>query len=118
MVQRQREGYLTRLLGMPGWYVAGTDLRRCKGRSDFLEREEAVYTCGKCGHVYPGALLQPGQPSGLEAMQPVLDRAGGVAQQPGDGRGTQPLGDQQRPVDAMVIRRFVRPMDFRLKDEQ
>jgi len=54
MVQRQREEYLTRLLGMPGWYVASADLRRRKGRSEavlLLEREEAVYTCGGCGQV-------------------------------------------------------------------
>ncbi len=54
MSQRQRDEYLTRLLGIPGWYVASTDLRRRKGRSEavlVLEREEAVYTCGRCGYV-------------------------------------------------------------------
>jgi transposase len=54
MVQRQREEYLTTLLRMPGWYVAGTELRRRKGRSEavlVVEREEAVYTCGGCGQV-------------------------------------------------------------------
>jgi transposase len=52
--QRQRDEYLTMLLRMPGWYVAGTERRSRKGRSEavlVLEREEAVYTCGGCGHV-------------------------------------------------------------------
>ena len=54
MVQRQRDEYLTALLGIPGWYVAGTILRHRKGRSEVvlvLDREEAVYTCGGCGQV-------------------------------------------------------------------
>jgi len=58
MSQRQRDGYLTTLLGIPGWYVAGTDHRRRKGRSEAvltLEREAAAFTCGGCGHVYPEA---------------------------------------------------------------
>jgi transposase len=53
MVQRQREEYLTELLGIPGWYVARTTRRRRKGRSEavlLLEREEPSYTCGGCGH--------------------------------------------------------------------
>ncbi len=54
MVQRQRDEYLTALLGIPGWYVAGKTLRRRKGRSEavlLLDREEAAYTCGGCGQV-------------------------------------------------------------------
>ena len=54
MSQRQREEYLTALLGIPGWYVVSTGLRRRKGRSEAvldLDREEAVYTCGGCGYV-------------------------------------------------------------------
>jgi transposase len=54
MVQRQRDEYLTALLGIPGWYVAGKTCRHRKGRSEavlVLEREEAVYTCAGCGHV-------------------------------------------------------------------
>ena len=58
MPQRQRHEYLTTLLGIPGWYVAGTELRRRKGRSEavlLLDREEAAYTCGGCGQVYTEA---------------------------------------------------------------
>jgi transposase len=58
MSQRQREEYLTTLLGIPGWYVAGTERRRRKGRSEAvlnLERAAAAYTCGGCGQVYPEA---------------------------------------------------------------
>ena len=58
MSQRQRDEYLTALLGIPGWYVASTGLRRRKGRSEAvlgLEREAAVYTCGRCGRVATAA---------------------------------------------------------------
>jgi transposase len=54
MGQRQRDECLTTWLRIPGWYVAGTELRVRKGRSEAvleLDREEPRYTCGRCGHV-------------------------------------------------------------------
>jgi transposase len=55
MGQRQREEYLTTVLRFPGWwYVAGTEVRFRKGRSEAvltLERDAARYTCGGCRRV-------------------------------------------------------------------
>ena len=70
MSQRQQEEYLTTLLGIQGWYVARTALRRRKGRSEavlVLEREVAAYTCGGCGQVYPEA-----RPWRIQELQHLL----------------------------------------------
>jgi transposase len=70
MSQRQRDEYLTTLLGIPGWYVAGTERRRRKGRAEAvlnLEREAAAYTCGGCGQVYPEA-----RPWRMQELQHLL----------------------------------------------
>jgi len=58
MSQRQREEYLTTLLGRPGWYMAAKELRRRKGRSEVVlvvERDEPAYICRGCGQVYAQA---------------------------------------------------------------
>ena len=52
MAQRQRDEYLTELLGIPGWYVAEKHRRWRRGRQEavlVLDREAASYTCGGCG---------------------------------------------------------------------
>ena len=54
MSQRQRDEYLTAVLGIPGWYVAGKSLRSRKGRAEavlLIDRDAPVYTCEGCGYV-------------------------------------------------------------------
>jgi transposase len=70
MSQRQRDEYLTAMLGIPGWYVAGKSLRYRKGRAEVVldvERDTPGYTCGGCGQVVTEA-----RPWRLQELQHLL----------------------------------------------
>ena len=58
MSLRQRDEYLTAVLGIPGWYAAGKTLRYRKGRAEavlVVDRDAPVYTCEDRGHVASAA---------------------------------------------------------------
>jgi len=65
----------------------------------------------------PGSFYQTGQTSLFKMSNPVLDRPRGVSQQCGRLRTGHALGNQQHPVKAMIVPRFLRTTNLVLKSE-
>ena len=60
---------------------------------------------------------QPGKTALFEMPHPVFNRAGGIAQQSTNFRACHPLGDQQQPVETVIVSRFIRPANLILQSQ-
>jgi len=62
-------------------------------------------------------LHQSGEPSGLKASNPILYRSWSIPQNPTDLRTGHPLGDQQHPMQPVIIPRFFRTANLILQSQ-
>jgi len=62
-------------------------------------------------------LHQSGEPSGLKASNPILYRSWGIPQNPTDLGTGHPLGDQQHPMQPVIIARLFRTANLILQSQ-
>jgi hypothetical protein len=68
-----------------------------------------IYNCRTAG---PRCILKPSKTALLKTSNPILDAATALTEKFRDCRAAQSTADQKNPVQAMIVARFLRSLNF------